>query len=156
MSLRTPIVVAVALLSALGGVALAAVAMPASPSRPTPAAAAVAPSPTPEVRTETVHRTIHIVRREHSRSAPRAASRARAAATPAAAPPAPAAIAPRPAEPARYRGARPSDGAVGDDRGADANTGVQIADDSGHHGDDASGHRGDDDHGGRGRGGDDD
>jgi hypothetical protein len=59
MSLRTPIVVAVALLSALGGVALAAVALLSSPPRPTAA-------PAPEVRTETVRRTIHVVRREKS------------------------------------------------------------------------------------------
>ena len=56
MSLRTPLVIAVAVLSALGGVALAAVAMPSA--SPRTVAAAATSSATPEVQTKTIRRTI--------------------------------------------------------------------------------------------------
>src|SRR3954454_24268343 len=58
MNLRTPIVIAVAVLSALGGIAAAAIALPTASPRPLTAAA----TPTPQVRTETIRRTIHVVR----------------------------------------------------------------------------------------------
>jgi len=64
MSLRTPVIAAVAVLSALGGVAAAAIALPSSPPRS--AAAQVVPTATPEIRTETVRRTIHVVRKDKS------------------------------------------------------------------------------------------
>ena len=70
MSLRTPLVLAVALLSALAGVAVAAVALPSSPPRPVRAAA----SASPEIQTQTIRRTIHVVRRDASASATTAAS----------------------------------------------------------------------------------
>ena len=65
MSLRTPAVAALAVLSALGGVAAAAIALPTTPPRPIAAAtASPTATPTAEVRTKTIRRTIHVVRRD--------------------------------------------------------------------------------------------
>ncbi len=139
MSLRTPLVIAVAVLSALGGVALAAIAMPSA--KPRTVAAVAGPSATPEVQTKTIRRTVHVVRRDKSSASSSSSSRrpARAAATPVATP-------------------APTRSVVRvDDSGH--HDGTRRVDDSGHHGGtDDSGHHGGDDHGGRGRGrgGDDD
>jgi uncharacterized membrane protein YgcG len=130
MNLRTPLIASIAVLSALGGVAAAAIALPTSPPAKT-AAVVPAATPTPEVRTETVRRTIHVVKRD---KAP-----ARATSTPVA-------IATRSADDSGHHSAT----AVS--RPAAAST-----DDSGHHsgGDDSGHHGGRDDSGHRGRGGDD-
>ena len=66
MNLRTPLIASVAVLSALGGVAAAAIALPSSGPEPTATAVAPAATPTPEVRTKTIRRTIHVVRRDKS------------------------------------------------------------------------------------------
>jgi hypothetical protein len=139
MNLRTPLVASVAVLSALGGVAAAAIALPSS--APEPTAAAVAETATPEMRTKTIRRTIHVVRRDGTENS---------SATPA-----------RTAAPVRTAVATASPSSHSfDDSGHH-----RAGDDSGHHrgGDDDSGHHGggDDDSGrgrgrGRGRGGDDD
>ena len=67
MNLRTPSSPAVAVLSALGGVAAAAIALPSRRAWPTAAAVAPTATPTPEVRTKTIRRTIHVVRRDKVR-----------------------------------------------------------------------------------------
>src|SRR4051794_34621773 len=69
MNLRTPLIASLAVVSALGGVALAAIALP-SGSASEPAVAAVpSATPAPEVRTTTIHRTIHVVRRHKGEDA---------------------------------------------------------------------------------------
>jgi hypothetical protein len=145
MNLRTPLFASLAVVSALGGVAAAAIALP-SGSTPEPAATAI-PSATPEVRTQTVRRTIHVVRRD------RAAATATASASPSG---------------RDDRAVRRAGDDSGHHRGGDdSDHRNRGGDDSGHHGGrDDSGHRGrghsgDDDSGhgrgrGRGRGGDDD
>jgi hypothetical protein len=146
MNLRTPLFASLAVVSALGGVAAAAIAFP-SGSDPEPAAAVA--SATPEVRTETIRRTVHVRR---ARSRDDAPSRTAAPA--------------RTASPDDSGHHRSGDGDSGHrDRGRDDDAGHHRA---GHHGDDddsehhRSGHHGDDDSGhhgrgrGRGRGGDDD
>src|SRR4051794_1193389 len=81
MTFKTPVAIAAAVATALGGVAAAAVALP-SPSS-SPAAMVAAPSATPEVRPETVHRTIHVTRhdRRHGHDERAASSHNAAAAT---------------------------------------------------------------------------
>ena len=64
MNLRTPLFASLAVVSALGGVAAAAIALPSSAPEPTASAVAPAATATPEVRTKTIRRTIHVVRRE--------------------------------------------------------------------------------------------
>jgi hypothetical protein len=66
MTFKTPVAIAAAVATALGGVATAAIAFPSSPSS-SPAAVVAAPSASPEVRTETVHRTVHVTRHERRR-----------------------------------------------------------------------------------------
>jgi hypothetical protein len=133
MNFRTPLIASIAVLSALGGVAAAAIALPTSP--PPVKAAAIVPSatPTPEVRTETVHRTIHVVQRHKTPARPAAT-----------------------AAPSRDDSGHHSV-AVASTRVSNR------VDDSGHHSgrDDSGHHDGGDDSGhhggrGRGRGGDDD
>jgi hypothetical protein len=141
MNFRTPLVASVAVLSALGGVAAAAIALPSSP--PKSAAAAVQPvaTATPEVQTKTIRRTIHVVRKDRSDDSG-SSNRSSSSSTPVST-----------AAPARTAVPAP----------ARAVASTSSRDDSGHHsgGDDDSGHHsgGDDDSGhgrGRGRGGDDD
>jgi hypothetical protein len=69
MNLRTPLIASLAVVSALGGVAAAAIALP-SGSAPEPTAGAVVPSAPPEVRTE----TIHVVRRDKDDATSRSAA----------------------------------------------------------------------------------
>jgi hypothetical protein len=69
MSFKTPTAIAVGVVSALAGVAAAAIALPTSPPAPTTIATATA---TPEVRTETVRRTIHVRRSRGADDTPRA------------------------------------------------------------------------------------
>jgi uncharacterized membrane protein YgcG len=139
MNFKTPTAIAVGVVSALAGVAGAAIALPSSP--PAPAATTVATAtPTAEVRTKTVRRTIHVVKRDRP-AAPSSGTPAAAAST---------------ATPVRTVAAT-------NQRSGPALTRV---DDSGHHGrgsddsgaDDSGHHGGGDDGGGsgRGRGGDDD
>jgi hypothetical protein len=145
MNLRTPLIASLAVVSALGGVAAAAIALPTS--APEPAAALVAPTatPTPEVQTKTIRRTIHVVRRDKAQDSPRSSS-----AAPASTPVATASL------------SRRSFDDSGHHRSGDDDAGHRSRDDdAGHHsGRDDSGHHGGDDdsgHGrGRGRGGDDD
>jgi hypothetical protein len=156
MNLRTPLIGSLAVVSALGGVAAAAITLP-SGSAPEPTAATVAPSatPTPEVRTKTIRRTIHVVRRDKAE---------RASSSPAPARPVAPASTPRPAAAPSSRSSFSDDS--GHHRSGDDDSGHHGGgDDSGHHGggDDDSGHHGggDDDSGhgrgrGRVRGGDDD
>jgi hypothetical protein len=157
MNLRTPLIASLAVVSALGGVAAAAITLP-SGSAPEPTAATVAPSatPTPEVRTKTIRRTIHVVRRDKAGSPSSSPA-------PPARPVAPAST-PRPSAAPSSRSSFSDDS--GHHRSGDDDSGHHGGgDDSGHHGggDDDSGHHGggDDDSGhgrgrGRGRGGDDD
>ena len=153
MNLRTPLFASLAVVSALGGVAAAAIALP-SGSAPEPTAAAVpSATPTPEVRTKTIRRTIHVVRRDKAAdgAAPRRARpdrHGRRVASRLAPSPSPHRVARRLRPPRRRDDSGHHSG--GDDSGHHSG-----GDDSGHHGggDDDSGHgRGR----GRGRGGDDD
>ncbi len=63
MTFKTPLAIAAAVVTGLAGVATAAIALPSPPSSQV-AATVAAPSATPEVRTETVHRMIHVTRRD--------------------------------------------------------------------------------------------
>jgi hypothetical protein len=63
MPFTTPAVITAGVVSALAGVAGAAIALPSSPAA-APSLAVAAPSATPEVRTETVRRTVHVTRRD--------------------------------------------------------------------------------------------
>jgi hypothetical protein len=65
MSFKTPTAIAAGVVCALAGVAGAALALPSSP--PQPAAAVATATPAPQVRTETVRRTIHVERRARGR-----------------------------------------------------------------------------------------
>jgi hypothetical protein len=78
MRFKTPTAIAVGVVSALAGVTGAALALPSSPPEPT--AAIATPTPTPEVRAETVRRTIHVTKRDRSRDD--SPSRAAATTTP--------------------------------------------------------------------------
>jgi hypothetical protein len=123
MSFKTPTAITVGVVSALAGVAAAAIALPSSPPATTTTATA-----TPEVRTETVRRTIHVTRRDRSGD-DNSASRTRGAA-------------PAAATTSTHRS-----------RGFDDSGHHRGDDDSGHHGgDDDDGGQGRR----RGRGGDDD
>src|SRR3954467_15278843 len=87
MNLRTPLVASVPVLSALGGVAAAAIALPSSPPKPTAAAVQPVATATPEVQTKTIRRTIHVVRKDKTQDGGSSSSSSRAAApVPAAAP----------------------------------------------------------------------
>lgn len=90
MTFTTPRVAVIAALAALSGASGAAVVLPVQAS--VPAAAVGPPTPLPvEVRTKTIHRTIHVIRHEKPRhrrtvaAAPPPAPPPRAPATPVAA-----------------------------------------------------------------------
>jgi hypothetical protein len=64
VTFTTPRVVAIAALAALGGVGAAAATFPTAP--PPVVQRAQAPATPVEVRTETIHRTIHVIRHERA------------------------------------------------------------------------------------------
>ena len=70
MSLRTPAGVTLAVLSALGGVAAAAIVLPTSPRPSAAASAGPRPAPRPPRSGRDVRRTIHVVRRARPHSEP--------------------------------------------------------------------------------------
>jgi hypothetical protein len=92
VTFTTPRIAAVAGISALAGATAALIALPAQ--APTGARNHVAPAPV-EVRTRTVHRTIHVIRREPAPRRP--VRRPPPAAAPAVQPTSPQAAAPVPA-----------------------------------------------------------
>jgi uncharacterized membrane protein YgcG len=162
MNFRTPLIASIAVLSALGGVAAAAIALPTSPPKANVAAIVPTATPTPEVRTETVRRTIHVVQRAKAtptataaRTSDDSGHHSGTAAT-------------RRTDDSGHHSAtavsRPTASSTDDSghhNGGDDSGHHSGRDDSGHHGggNDSGHHGGGDDSGhgrGRGRGGDDD
>jgi hypothetical protein len=163
MNLRTPLIASIAVLSALGGVAAAAIALPTSPPKVNAAQIVPSATPTPEVRTETVRRTIHVVKRDKAVATPVATTSPSAVRTSDdSGHHRSTAVSRRIASSADDSGHHSGNDDSGHHSGND-DSGHHSVNDSAHHssGDDSGHHGGGDDSGsghgrGRGRGGDDD
>jgi hypothetical protein len=124
MMFRTPSVAAVAAVSALGGAAAAGLVLPSTPAAPAiPAAAIPIATPVVEVRTQTIHRTVHVIKHLHHEPLPPRAIAPAPAVAPAPAPVAPvarplhSATSPAPATSRPLRSATSPGGGHGGDDG---------------------------------------